>query len=220
MTTTNKIVNIQILDGWQEKKTIKAKFLGKGAFAKCYKSEEDGLVYSFVASGQNESDYSKQAIAEFTDQNNPYIPKIEQLGEFDDNGGILYRMPFYQPLTKQSGWAWSEFQLLKQAINCLYPDKTYGYDRNSAIIEYLRQKGQVSSDLVSALEDINTACSNYSLDYLFEFCQRNLKVDDNGHLILLDCIFNRDALKEKRNQIRFIRIHSSASASEIRKILA
>lgn len=185
---------ITIIDSWGESKQIDAQFLGKGAFATCYHVNES-VVYSFVKNGR-ESDYSKEAISLFCNQNNPYIPKIDKLGIYGNDTGILYSMPYYHPLKAQHKDAWHEFKTLKliheQTKGEYIHNNLNGYEFNNAFIANLR--GHVSDDLLDALININDSCADYGLYYRFEFATRNLKVDSSGHLILLDVIFNAEAL--------------------------
>jgi hypothetical protein len=152
----------------------------------------DNTVYAFVKlASYYETDYSKEAIAEFASGIN--LPDIVRLGESENGDFTLYSMPYYNPLTKESGQAWKEFQQLKRIWSGT--SKSYdesGYDYNLRIIEQARQSG-LDAGLIESLESINDACTNYGLDYRFEFAQRNLKVDGNNRLILLDVIFNARA---------------------------
>lgn len=196
----NNTRKINIITGWNEEETIEAEFIGRGSFATCYRV--DSMVYSYVNHGRVESDYSKEAISEFASDDNIHIPQIKKLGDYETglNSGILYSMPFYEKLTASHVTAWKQYNTLKSAWN---KNNVYGskgnlswYEWNVKLIESLR--GNISESIIEALESINDACSNYGLDYRFEFPKQNLKVDSNGNLILLDVIFNVLALPKNR----------------------
>jgi hypothetical protein len=177
---------ITILDSWGEPVKIEARFLGRGSFAACY--EVDGVVYSFVKQ-QRETDYSKEAIAEFAI--GEHLPDIEKIGIFDD-GTMLFKSRLYQPLTPEYEIAWRQFRILESAWkNCKVSESNY--DFNYEIIQTLR--GQIEPSIIESLESLVDACGNYGNSYKLEFARRNLKVDETGKLILLDVIFNRKALK-------------------------
>jgi hypothetical protein len=178
---------ITILDGWGEPVKIEARFLGRGSFATCY--EVDGVVYSFVKQQRRETDYSKEAIAEFAI--GEHLPEIEKIGVFDD-GTMLFKSKLYQPLTPKHKTAWRQFRILESAWkNCRVGVSDYNF--NYEIIEALR--GQIEPSIIESLESLVDACGNYGDSYRLEFNKRNLKVDEAGRLILLDVIFNRKALK-------------------------
>lgn len=186
------IKTIKIPSKWAEEiEEIQAEFLGAGEFARCYR--KDNTVYSFVSSHKKEVDYSKQAIAGINTKN-IFIPDIENLGILGNIGIMVYKMAFYQDLKPENKTAWSQFKTLQKACeNINVNDYKFGYDRNNLIIDSVREVLPV--ELIEALENINSACSNYSQNYYFEFQQRNLKVDEQGNLILLDVIFNAHATK-------------------------
>lgn len=172
---------------------IAAEFLGAGSFSTAYKYNEDVYIYTKV--GNNNTDYSKMAIAEWADLDNQHMPQIEKIDSNDDNY-YLYRMPFYYPLTAKSCKAWNEYKKLKSAwYNS--SDNRFGYIRNQNIINECYNQN-VDSSIIDALESINNACTNYDDCYFFEFSPRNLAIDESGNLILLDVIFNKKALLESR----------------------
>jgi hypothetical protein len=178
---------ITILDNWGKSVKIEARFLGRGSFAACY--EIDGVVYSFVKQGKRETDYSKEAIAEFAI--GEHLPNIEKIGFFD-NGTMLFKSKLYQPLTPEHKTAWKQFRIMESAWKkCEIGESDYNF--NYEVIEALR--GQIEPSIIESLESLVDACGNYGDSYRLEFNKRNLKVDETGKLILLDVIFNRKALK-------------------------
>jgi len=183
--------------------TKTVQFIGAGSFAKCYTDGES--VYSFVKHGLKYTDYSKEGIALWANKENPYIPNYESLGDFNDGEGNLYKSPLYSPLTAKNRDAWNEYKLLKSiTLNWTEIKSCYSpADQNEKLIDKFENSGKFNPILIEALRDINNSLRNYGDSYCFEFPKCNLKVDSSGHLILLDVIFNRDALKESKPR-RFI----------------
>ena len=170
---------------------INARFLGAGEFAKCFLY--DNFVYSFVKYGNRESDYSKEAISLYTDENNPHIPEFEKLDSPSDFY-MIFKSPYYKELTTENKEAWKIAKELKRIWqNTQYSIHKNGWNTNEDIINRLKESAIIPDSIIEAIESINVACSNYGLDYYLEFPKRNLKVNDNGELILLDCIFNSKA---------------------------
>lgn len=186
---TGDIKRIKILNGWGEEFPIDARYLGRGAFATCY--EADGFVYSFVKANDahNHTDYSKEALSEWASGLN--VPEFEKMGIMED-GRALYKSPLYNPLTPKNKVAWNQFRILESAWKKT-SYKKFGYEFNYTLIDSVRDVLPI--ELIESLESINSACSNYGDSYYFEFPRRNLKIDSNGNLILLDVIFNSHATK-------------------------
>ena len=194
------MARINITNRWNEIETIEADLLGRGAFATCYRHND--TVYSYVKDtnrGFEYNDYSKEAISNFTIES-VHIPSIVAHGEVYTRGGFkqLYEMPFYNKLQKiESPVAYKQARILQKAQERLDTQFYFlhhnGYEYNNELIESVRDL--LPSELIQALESINSACSSYGENYKFEFPTRNLKVDSNNNLVLLDCIFNVDALK-------------------------
>lgn len=175
--------------------SIPVKYLGKGAFAKCYTDGES--VYSFIRIPYSgEIDYSKEGISQWADGDNPHIPQYTEI-DIDDDSKRLYKSPLYLDLTPANKIAWNQAKELYKAWNSLdwndYKKLQFGYEINREIIK--RLDGKIPESIIAALHSINDALRNYGDHYRFEFPKRNLKVDHNGNLILLDVIFNSHALK-------------------------
>jgi hypothetical protein len=186
---------ISIPGKWEnESLKIEVEFLGKGSFTTCYTDKKS--VYSFVKTyGLKEVDYSKQGIALYT-SNNPYIPDFKILGDLDNFE--VFKSPLYHPLKKENKIAWNEAKILTKIWSHYFGNSSKSnYDINKDLI--IDCTGLLTDELIEALTSINDAMSNYGDTYRFEFPVRNLAVDDTGHLILLDIIFNTHALKSFLN---------------------
>jgi len=184
---------ITVIDEEGRESTVNAQFLGRGMFATCY--QVDDKVYSFLKyPDRGEVDYSKDAIYEWADSDNRHIPDFRRMGYVSNDTQILYTSSLYESLTSKHVNAWNDYKI----INRVWRDSfnlhdRFEYDFNQRVIDNLH--GLVSVELIEGLQSINDACRNYGDYYRFEFPKRNLKVDSNGNLILLDVIFNVKALK-------------------------
>lgn len=185
---------IELINGWGELYKVKARFLGAGAFAKVY--EYENSVYAIVNHGQKHSDYSKEAVANFASGLN--VPEIEVLGHTDS--AIIYKMPLYQPLTTKNYKAWDNFRMLLKCWNQT-SGKVFrsGLDFNYSFLDRVKESA-LDEEIKESVESIISAGSNYGDNYRIEICKRNLAVDDKGNLILLDILFNADALKRNQNK--------------------
>jgi len=192
-----KLKNIRIPNKWNQYKTLEARYLGRGSFSICF--ESGGMVYSFVKHGIKETDYSKEIISEWVNKENPHIPEIQKIGNMESDNGIIYQCPLYKPLTSKNRIAWSQFKIVESIWNELrfsFSHRTTpAYIQNQNIIESVKNNASIPKSLIEALQDINDSAMNYGNHYYFEFAKRNLCVDEDGNLILLDVIFNKNALK-------------------------
>ena len=193
-----KLVKIEIPNNCQDSETLSAEFIGCGQFAMCYRVGESVYAYVQDAGEQKKSDLSKEAVALYTDKSNRHIPEIDVVGDYEkswNNYGLVYRMPFYTMLDSSYADAWKQFRILEDIrsnrINELR--KSSAYEVNESILADA-EESDLPESIVSALRSIHEACSNYSQSYLFEFAKRNLAVHEDGTLILLDVIFNADAI--------------------------
>lgn len=171
-------------------------YLGKGSFATCYTDGES--VYSFVRNDGRHKDYSKEGIALWCNKENPYIPDFEKFGETDDEKSMMFKSPLYGQLTAKNKQAYSEYKLLNSIrLSWIEIKKCHSpYCQNEMLISKFEETGKFSPILIEALRDINSSLTNHGDQYMMEFPKNNLKVDKNGHLILLDIIFNMDALRQ------------------------
>jgi hypothetical protein len=198
------LTTIQVNSPRDELITLNARFLGEGLFAKCYLAE-DSKVYSFVSSNATrEVDYSKMAVAEWADSDNPHIPEITKNGEYDTGAdyGNIYSMPFYNNLNASYKVAWRQFKHIMKVWDSMFWEfRNSPYDKNYEFINRLREAGELPESIIDAFESIMNACANYGSEYGFDLGKVNFSVDNDGNLILRDVICNGDAAREinKRN---------------------
>lgn len=136
----------------------------------------------------------------------PHVPQLEQIGYLGDN--VLWRTTFYHRLTAKHRTAWKQFRLLQRAaadpeILAIrnrpgFARNSWGHDTMQAIAAYVDRAGE--KQLGEALARIADAACNYGLTYVFEFAVRNLAVDTDENLILLDPVFNMDVIEAKYNE--------------------
>jgi len=171
--------------------------LARGTFSKVY-TGDDGLIYVLMPARKGEQDYSKEAIAEFA--TGEHIPTIARHGEmYAPRLGYcdIYSMPQYHKLT---GTAKRQALELRRAWQKYHDQnwrnmlKTGWYNFNFAMLESFRQSG-IDAAICDAIGAILDACSNYGDTYNLEFPLRNMRQDENGRLILLDIIYNVEALR-------------------------
>lgn len=161
---------------------VEAEYIGKGQFSTCYRI--DDKVYSFT-----KNDPSKELVNLFCD-NNIHLPALHLFESHDDYIQV-YEMPFYNKLTKDSEPAWSQYKALKSLWEGIPVPWKAPQDWHKDKVQKFQNLVN-ASDLPSSLKDaIDQLCSNsYNYDrILFEFSPRNLGLDDQGNLVLLDVIF-------------------------------
>lgn len=171
--------------------------LGKGRFCTAYQSlNRADLVWLVVQ--QHHGDYSKEILIEAGMESNRYIPQLEHVGDMGE--ATVYQTRFYHKLTAVSKGAWREYRILQRAREAVWrtvptgPCK--GLDVMDAIIKAV--ECAVSGELLEALAQIRDSCTNYGQSYTFEFAPRNLAVNDDGGLILLDPVFNLETIERDR----------------------
>ncbi|HMG11727.1 MAG TPA: hypothetical protein VK571_00995, partial [Gemmatimonadaceae bacterium] len=73
-----------------------------------------------------------------------------------------------------------------------------GHNCMDAVIERAKLEPEViTSELVEALESLQSAASDYGSTWWFEFAKRNCAVDAHGNLVLLDCIYDRQQVERE-----------------------
>lgn len=180
-------------------KMFKAEYIGKGMFAKVYRAlDGDRRVYAFVTGC-----YMKEAISDVDHVHVPAIMRHNDVSIYSETQ--VFSMPFYNKLTAKDKDAWETYKELKDACEqakqeIIWPKihsvrnvwSVYGMDAAQRTIDILREKGTVSTDILDALQIIWDNVSNYGQSCTFEFAPRNLAVDDEGNLILLDIAFDTE----------------------------
>lgn len=202
--------NLTVLRDIERGHRMTLRKIGAGQFAEVYITPD----YAYIVAAMKHEDTPDKEILVHAHEDapdNPHLPAIEKLGtltwrgpaaagrtrRWDTGADVftnVYVLPVYDvPVTKaKSAKAWKDFQVLKKASDASHrwpsPWRS-GYEHNVEIVEAV--KGKVSSTLHEALEILVSWAANFSDQMLFEFAARNLAVDGNGNLVLLDPLFQR-----------------------------
>lgn len=185
---------------YTEREAIPVKRIGKGAFSVAMASvspnPKTGERDVYLFSDDETSDKELMAMAYDADPRNPHLPKVEKLGHTHDK--TVYVMPLYRaPFRKADSLAgWKDFVAIKkcwETARRTQGHKASGYDINFATVACARDAG-VRKAMVDALENLMDTAANYGSEYTFEFAPRNLATDARGNLILLDVLYDREAL--------------------------
>lgn len=189
---------------------IPCSFLGKGMFCQAFRRLDTGRVLCFC-----KEDFTKEILT-WDQCKLPHIPDVTRVDRMDD-ADYIYEMPYYEKLTASNKAAWSAYKALDAAweqgrrkaigkgAKTNQSFHALGADINRYTIEAAKTAGNVPEAIIEALEAIADSASNYGQHYTFEFAPRNLKVDADGNLILLDVIFDAKALFEIRQGKRGIK---------------
>lgn len=182
--------------------TQQASYLGKGMFCTAWRLvNEPQTVWCFCG-----EDTSKEILASCDPL--PHIPVVQRIDSMED-ADYIFSMPFYHPLKSANKEAWAQYRALAVALEeadrqqAPQRMKRAWYDGGYNTREYVAENAQVKEPVKAAIREIADQCCNYGDEYTFEFSPRNLAVDDNGELILLDIVFNaRSVWKEQQAAIK------------------
>ncbi len=182
---------------------IPLKKIGSGMFATIYREQGgEGRVFAF----SDDHVYDKEIAESAHDSlpKNPHIPAVEKYGATRDK--TVYVMPFYHtPLRKSADPAgWNDYAIAKKCFDesrVMFYQGHRGFDVNHAVVECVKDRG-VRAAVVDALDALKDTASNYSDEYVFELKPRNLAMDDNGNLVLLDVLVDRELVKQANKRGR------------------
>lgn len=187
------------------------KRLGKGHATTAYLGA-DGWVYLFTS--HEARDPAKEVLESVVARGkSKHLPGIEFIGHTRD--ASIWRMPVYQAATgdvsKQArllakcaaeaytaagkrGWgAWNDRGQRARRLTEARRDTL-------ACAAKLAKAKKIPGAVVPALRRLADATENYSESWLFEFPPRNVMQDAKGNLILLDVIFDQQALLDYRRR--------------------
>lgn len=163
-----------------------AESVKRGRFTHCYMFHNYAILYSIDILKECSALYS---FTEYAD--NPHLPEID----FFDGLNNWYIMPKYFPLTKEYPKAWQQYRALQKLLSVhrdmFFENLNYTTDKCYKFAEIVKDYDEKLGEALAAIVD---NVSNGSDNLMFEFQNRNLAVDNDGNLILLDVIFNRDYL--------------------------
>jgi hypothetical protein len=168
---------------------IKVEWLGRGRFSEAWGNCEN--AYVITREREWGTDSAKELMESLLDLNNPHIPKVEHVGYLGDSK--VFRMPLYQPLTAKNKEAWGQFKELRRNKEDAWNNFWPSYGRHDAAMETMRyvvDSSSVPLELREGLQAIVDASYSYMDLPMLEFSKKNLTVDAEGRLILLDVIFD------------------------------
>lgn len=165
----------------------KKNFLGKGLFSKAYRVGDEVIIVTL--------DPAKECLALFTVENIhlPELTTLEDIGE-----KRAYKMLYYEALTAQHKEAWEQYKLLKKVIDTVrynHPGKYKCYEVYRELVNTCEGLKESIKEAVNSLLD---GMANYTENVFIEVSPRNLKVNENGELILLDIIGDTNLLLKMR----------------------
>lgn len=175
------------------------RYLGAGHYATAY--HIGGEVYLFV-----ENDFMKSAIEEQADMTLPHLPKIERLDDPSPNRDtMLFKMPYYAPLTAARKQAWADYKALRDAREKARSIVMTRSEKAREPVSQFVLRGHEINDLIAedpslrepiriAIRELSDAAANYGSSVTFEFSPRNLGVDREGCLILRDVLFDAESI--------------------------
>lgn len=168
---------------------IDSEYIGQGLFCKAYRNGD--RVYLLC-----KGDFSKECISMFCDKTRKHIPHIDRHND-DIEDYQVFSMPFYHKLTKRDyPEAYKDWKTLPSTIT--------SYAKACVFID--SELHNCPESLREAIRELVEAFSNYDNEnMLLEFNRANVSVNDNGELILRDClasIKSIDAIIKKRQAKR------------------
>lgn len=179
--------------------TVDVERIGRGRYATAWRNGSS--VYLQVKDGP---DCSKE-IMESLCGDHACIPATEHMGALGD--AKLYRQPLYHKLrAKDYPEAWRIYKRLRDHAEAAHQE---AHRREPMRFSPSRSASEVLGGTVDrvaadmeipkayrlAIGALSDEVQNYG-DYHFEFCPRNLAVDNRGRLILLDPVFNWQEVSE------------------------
>lgn len=191
--------------------TITLTRLGKGHATTAYLGE-DGWVYLFTS--DEARDPAKEVLESVVSRGKSrHLPNIELVGP--SPRATVWRMPVYQKVT---GEAAKQGRLLAKCASTAFTEASKGgwgawNDRYQQALRYtearngtvacaarLARAGKLPGSVVTAIRRLAAATEDYSQSWLFEFPPRNVMQDAKGNLILLDVIFDQQAVIDYRRR--------------------
>lgn len=182
--------------------------IGQGMFAAVYRETMGKQrVFSIVDEGVFDKEIA--AMVYEGDSRNPHLPRVERFGMLTD-GRTVFTMPFYTApyrVANANPASRAAFTALRKCIGSIYPkidartgrSAERGYEVAARKLACIEEAGaKIPPKLVDAIRGLHEMSMNYDDQYDFEFSPRNVATDDQGNLVLLDVLFNRDHVDRVR----------------------
>jgi hypothetical protein len=172
---------------------VHVKYLGAGRFKKAY-LKNDNKVLLFAKHSEE--------LHEFKFIKNPHVPVMNFI-EYQGTEVEVFETDFSETLKAKHKQAWADYKLLTKYYEQAFQDMNRtsgiirriafkGYEVNDRFIRLIEDK--IDSVLFKGLKELNTLMSNLDSTWWFEFCPKNLGVDESGRLILRDSIYDMTKL--------------------------
>ena len=170
--------------------------IGAGEFSTAWRVVDSDIVYILSRTDDENNQYVKDI---YVHSSGKHIPEYEtvELERYIPRVGYrnVFKTRYYHKLTASNKEAWNQAIILRNTLDRVKrennawrnPDNAYTllYD----VIAMLRKESSVPESLIEALDRLYSWATAYGSNFYIEFQTRNLKVDNNGDLILLDVIF-------------------------------
>lgn len=184
--------------------TVEVERIGKGRFTTAWRNCRNVYLQT------HEDDSGKEILANLAfDPRNKHIPACERMDSQDGNAPYRwFKMPLYHPLTAKSGQAWQDYKILHQmqedawgAVCCKFGRNSGNdaYEMRNTFSEMVQGSPLLSDEIKEAVQQLVDECANYG-DYSVEIVKRNCMVDDDGTLILIDPVFDLEAMRRDHKQ--------------------
>ena len=183
---------------------IPLKPIGKGMFSKIYRQDTPdanghlGRVVAIV--GEGVWDKEIMADAHEAAPDNPHLPAVERLGMLSD-GRRVYVMPHYAAPYRKGNAKASDHKAFQAIRKCVSETWSGLSDQPHHVLDCIREAG-IDHAIVDAVEVLADTASNYGDSYKVEFSPSNTATDKDGNLVLLDLLFDRDAVRKSFQQKR------------------
>lgn len=168
------------------------KLIGKGSFTKCY-DLGNGTVYLDTV------DQIKEVMALGWFPDSKLFPEIKLA---EDGEG--YVQPLYRkvsaPKRKLKEGDYKLYKTLRDVYLNFSRSSINKYDSYSDWYKAFSECSELADDVACLLLEALDACSNTGYDISFEISPRNIALDDEGNMILLDCFYNISQLEKVRGK--------------------
>lgn len=175
---------------------LRLRRIGGGSFKTAYRTTNGNRNVIVLTKGRlNRQSYDSEILASCEAM--AHIPRCSRIGYLDDCQA--YEMPYFRPFTKAnaSPRAWRTFLAMRRAQNYAHrPADVYdGYKWTRGAVEALHTDKECQRGVLRAIEEILENTWNYGATYQTEFSQRNLGVTVSGAMVLLDIVFDAEAMR-------------------------
>lgn len=182
---------------------------GRGSFATVYEDVAvPDRVWITLPFGTKEEDPGKLILLTLLEKlDNPYLPYLREVGRTPDHR-VFVAPKVRAPLRKAecTKRAWAEARALQACAKGAFlairrrNEIDWAFDRGTRMREAFMACAEAdpviaaSPHLLEALQDLHGEAYNHGSNLFFEFPLRNLASTKDGHLVLLDVLFDQDRL--------------------------